>query len=510
MNTLAKVSAFLALALAVVLVQLAVIYPGEYYPLCAILASLIFLRAKCGELPARVSLTLLMLTIAFIQARPLSLSLPGCSDETLRGLIREILWKKNKLLLLESDTGLTALIRAIDLPWLDSGRVQRGARVEVRVERCEPVGELSKHPPWSYQWYLRKLGADLSADAVMLELLSDGEPAPAVERVVGRIFEKLPDSDGLSVLIAATLGRGELLSRRIEELFRGTATTHLLVISGFHLAVVARGTGGGILLLIRRVLPRLLLFVPAPVLLATAAAGTGLLYGSFIGFSMTVSRALIALLIYSLITFLARKLSPWLTILYAFIAVQLLFPLSVFEPGCQLTFSALLGLQLGSMLAKAFERRLFPTEELAVRLNAYSVKIQRLLFNFCLGPLLRCLPVSLSTSFTVLLWFEQFVPFAAVINAIFIPIFSLAVICVGGISVLLFALVGMTWPLRVTSDLTELVIWFLSQLHRLFGVQVSGSPGETFISFSLIALFQIGMLWGIWVFAGGKDRWGKE
>lgn len=464
-----RVLAFLALALALVLVQLSVPYPGEYYPLFALLASSLFLQARIGPFHTRALILSSVLLIAWAQVRTLSsaYSSVSCEGDEFRGFVREIYRKKDKQLLIESDDGISGLVRVVDLPWLDSGEVTRGARVGVKTKRCSPVLTLSREPPWSYQWYLRKLGAVFVADATELEILWNGrEPLP-VERIVRGVFERLPDSDGLSVLVAATLGRGELLSSQIQELFRNTATTHLLVVSGFHLSVVARGAGGLLLQLAKSLRPQLFLYLPAPLILVLSAAVSGIIYGWLIGFSMTVSRSLVALGFCSLLTLLTRKVSPYLAIVYAFIVVQLLFPLSIFEPGCQLTFSALIGLPLGGRLSRYFEERLFPAEDLAVQLEAYSVKANRVVFNVIWKPLLECFPVSLTTSCVILLWFEQLVPLAAAINALLIPIFSLLVISVGGGALLIFALSGISFPLELATDLTGLVIKLLATVDRL-------------------------------------------
>lgn len=145
------------------------------------------------------------------------------------------------------------------------------------------------------------------------------------------------DSDSKNILKALLLGGSQKLSEPLSELFRKSGTSHLMVVSGLHLAMVM-GVLYGLFRFLFSLYPPLLLKIRVKIWSYWAALPCVVFYSKLVGFSPSVLRALGALLLLGILLLFRRKQDP-LSLLFL-IAFGLLFvwPLLLFDLSFQLSF----------------------------------------------------------------------------------------------------------------------------------------------------------------------------
>jgi competence protein ComEC len=143
---------------------------------------------------------------------------------------------------------------------------------------------------------------------------------------------RLSDDDAI-ILTAMIAGDRTFLSHSLRVGFERTGSFHMLVVSGFHLAIVA----GCFFWVSRRLrLPR----VPATI--ATIAASFA--YALFTGFATPVQRSLWMISLYLIGRLIYRERSPLNTIGFAVLVLLAESPRSLFEPSLQMTLLAVVGI----------------------------------------------------------------------------------------------------------------------------------------------------------------------
>jgi len=381
--------------------------------------------------------------------------LTGQVQQVLRGSDSELKWSIVRF------GEHSCLIRFPDLPWPPYSAVAPGAEIQGRFHfELFTVSPL----PWSYESHMQRQGVFAKGEPIQFSILREGRITP-VESLIALTTEQLGSSNGLDLLLASLLGRGELLSKDLEELFRETATTHLVVVSGFHVGVLARIVEQALLFLLR-LYPTAFLLAPASRLTSLGGVAAVLIYGNSIGFSLTVSRAVFALLLIALGKFLFRNSDAALLVIWAFLFVQIIWPGSVFEPGCQLTFAALAGLVFAAVIQRAGKVLFCGEGTLEAALGGSAYRRRELIFKSVIGPLLTCAVVSLTTTPITLLWFSKFIPLGPLINVACIPLFTFLVLLFGGVALLVNSIFGGSLLLRGAISGSELFIWLLEGVER--------------------------------------------
>lgn len=149
----------------------------------------------------------------------------------------------------------------------------------------------------------------------------------------------MPDSKQLDLITALSLGDRSLIAPdRMNNLIR-TGTSHLLAISGLHIGLVAML----IYALIRRlwsVAWRLPLYLSSPRAAAGAAIVSACAYALLAGFTIPTQRALVMVCIFLLSLNTARRYPFSVVLFTALLAVLLLDPFAVMDPGFWLSFGA--------------------------------------------------------------------------------------------------------------------------------------------------------------------------
>ena len=147
------------------------------------------------------------------------------------------------------------------------------------------------------------------------------------------------DITSQGILEALTLGITTHIDKSSWDLFRRTGTTHLMVISGAHIGLVAGLVYGFVKWLWCR-FSRLCLFFPAPKIASLVAFLMAGIYSLLAGFAVPAQRALIVCFFMFLHNFISQRFSVWQAWRYALLAVLLFEPHSVLMPGFYLSFIA--------------------------------------------------------------------------------------------------------------------------------------------------------------------------
>ncbi len=142
-----------------------------------------------------------------------------------------------------------------------------------------------------------------------------------------------------AVLQALTLGLGGQINQDIWALFRRTGTTHLMVISGAHIGLVA-GLTYGILRWFWSRLGVLPIKIPSQRIASIGALLIALIYSVLAGFGVPAERALIVCFFMLLRNLSSASFTVWQAFRYALLAVLLFEPHSVLMPGFYLSFIA--------------------------------------------------------------------------------------------------------------------------------------------------------------------------
>ena len=298
---------------------------------------------------------------------------------------------------------------------------------------------------------------------------------------------RLTEDDAV-MLAAMVTGDRTYLTQNLRVGFERTGSFHMLVVSGFHLAIVA----ACIFWLARRVrLPR----VPATLL----TIGVSSAYALFTGFATPVQRSLWMVTLYLLGRLLYRERSPLNTIGFAALCLLAVSPRSLFDASLQMTLLAVVA--IAGVAAPLLQATIHPyvaaTRDL--RLVAIDAKLMPTLGQFRVtlrmiasalreafnaGIAWRVLPwsvrfliraaellvvscvVELAMTLPMAVYFHRITIFALPVNLFILPL--LLVLMPAALVTLLVAIV---WPSAavVPAMLVALPLHFGTGLVRIFG-----------------------------------------
>ncbi|MFO1518514.1 MAG: DNA internalization-related competence protein ComEC/Rec2 [bacterium] len=208
---------------------------------------------------------------------------------------------------------------------------------------------------------------------------------------VREVLEKIPSVENRKILSALLLGEKNGLSSETEELFRKTGTTHLLVVSGLHLAMV-----GSVFYFLFRFLfslyPPLLLKIRVRVWALFFSLPAVFFYALLVGFSPSVLRAVFTAGGIALLLLLSREREA-VSLLFLVAFLLLLFrPFYLFDLSFQLSFLSVFSILLfvprwekfwrekkEGLLARPAVRRIFEVlaASLAVQVGLFPVLVHQ-------------------------------------------------------------------------------------------------------------------------------------
>jgi competence protein ComEC len=376
------------------------------------------------------------------------------------------------------------------------------------VVRLLPPEEYRDPGAWSRTDYLLEQGVT-SSGSVSLDRVEDLGPAQtrslhcrlaalqhassarllALPAAMRQFPEALRLSDDDAVMLAAmTTGDRTYLTRSLRTGFERTGSFHMLVVSGFHLAIVA----GCIFWIARRAhLP------DASATLITIAASFA--YAMFTGFATPVQRSLWMVTLYLLGRLIYRERSPLNTIGFAALCLLAVSPRSLFDSSLQMTLLAVVAIAgiAAPLLEKSVHPYLVATRDLrtvaidikleprvaqfrvvlrmiASRLQrAISLRIGWRTFPWFVRFALRCIEllvvscvVELAMTLPMAIYFHRITVFALPVNIFILPL--LALLMPAALMTLLTLLVwpaAAVVPATIAAFLLHCGVW----LVRLFG-----------------------------------------
>ncbi len=235
---------------------------------------------------------------------------------------------------------------SVRLSWPGDGPdLYAGERWRLKVRLRRPHGFANPggfdYEAWLYRKRIRALGY-VRDDALNRRLdaaASDFRLQRLRQWFGTRIAETLDHGELHGVVIALAVGDYQAISGEQWEIFRRTGTTHLVAISGMHIALVA----GMIFFAACWAWPRignLALHYPAPHAAGVAATFAALIYAALAGFSVPTQRALIMVAVVMIALLLRRHRSLFHTLMASLLFVLLFDPLAVMDAGAWLSFCA--------------------------------------------------------------------------------------------------------------------------------------------------------------------------
>jgi competence protein ComEC len=249
------------------------------------------------------------------------------------------------------------------------------------------------------------------------------------------------DRPNLALIKALTIGDGSGISQHQWDVFRKTGTTHLVVISGSHVGLIA----GLVYFLVLKLWARTGLLAWSPQRVAAVAGMlTAVFYAGLAGFSVPTQRSVVMLTVVMLAVFLQRNTRPFNTLAVALFAVLAFDPLAALSAGFWLSF-------------------------LAVSLIIYTVA-GRLGHP---GYLLEMIKINWATSVglspLLLFFFQQVSLISPLANFIAVPVISLLAVPVALLGVLLMYSMPLLagWLFFAVDSVLQGLWWLLSNLAEL-------------------------------------------
>jgi len=381
---------------------------------------------------------------------------------------------------LSSEQTAEFLVSAADLPWKSESKIKSNDKL--RIEIAVRPHSLSLESPTSYQSSLSRKGILATANLQRLTLRHSSEIINVKERILSKLVNKFGRSDSVAVLLAGTIGFKDLLSSEIKDLFRDTGTSHILVVSGYHVGILY----GTIYWLIIRLVSRfrfLLHYVSARIPAACGALLVTVVYSVVCGVEVPIFRAAFLLTVVVIGTILGRKCFSLRNYFLAATIVLFIWPGAFLEAGFQLTFAAVAGLLIASRIIEHWQ----PTSWFGSVVGA---------------TLLYSTMAWLATSPIVLFWFHQFVPLSALINLVVVPPFSFLSIAAGAVGTIAayFDSYVIEMLLRAILSLNEFIIQCLRWIRELsqsigLGVVVVSDTNAKSWGYTVIALNALLVLW---------------
>ncbi|MCF6300014.1 MAG: DNA internalization-related competence protein ComEC/Rec2, partial [Proteobacteria bacterium] len=286
-------------------------------------------------------------------------------------------------------------------------------------------------------------------------------------RISNLIDDAFEDPRSKGLILALSIGDKSKLDSTDYQLFQSTGTAHLIAISGLHIGIIA---GFGLLLgkIFFRLFPsekpnRILWQIAFSLLLAAC-------YAALAGLSTPTVRALIMLVSYGVLRLGKRAVYGWDVWSVALIAVLIVDPLNVLDPGFWLSFGAVALLIYSYRGVKKANNIYYP-----------FIKAQIVM-------LIGLLPISL-------LVFAELKLLAPLVNLIFIPLMSFLMVPILFISLFAGILLGHIPMLLINlmDSISQVMFYGLEWFANWEQANISFSISHWFhwlllLSFSIIIL----------------------
>jgi ComEC/Rec2-related protein len=279
--------------------------------------------------------------------------------------------------------------RAVELPWRNVADIARGDTVWIRGP-LEAVSRPFNPFSWEGRLYRRSISGEISARWVSQPI----SRAPGmISRLRGAISsaveERYGDRRGAALFLSMGFGFQDRLSSFLEDAFKALGLTHLLVVSGYQVSLVFGFCSWGVTLL----MTSLRMGSHVRRLVTALSFSVAALYVVVVGAEMSALRALIAAACVgaAFVWEHASRFSQRLGV--ALLLLELMSPWAFFDLGVQLTFAALTGIGIGTVLGGSSSWKTYCWIAVStwsftsgvLHLWGASLSLTGVLFNICLA-----------------------------------------------------------------------------------------------------------------------------
>lgn len=230
------------------------------------------------------------------------------------------------------------------------------------------------------------------------------------------LWNILPNDVG-AFIAGIVFGEKDLLSSELNSEFRITGTSHILVVSGLHVAIWS----GFIYYLLKK-----LMSAKAATVISIAFI---LLFMAFTGFTPSVVRAGVMMIIHYLAVMCGERPDSLNTLGIAALIISVLSPFSVYSVGTVFSFASVLGILLMNEYINPTVKRL---------ISHIKPKIIRKIVDFIISTVLVTLSAQIFT-FPVSVLYNIDFSFISVISNFFITVFSTIAMVCGGFGTILLS-----------------------------------------------------------------------
>lgn len=269
--------------------------------------------------------------------------------------------------------------------------------------------------------------------------------AAAVERfrtgVSARIRAVLPGDEG-AIAAALTVGDRGSIDPETDEAMRISGLSHILSISGLHMAIVAACLFGG-LRAVAAAVPWIALSLPVKSIAAAVALLGTLAYMVVAGSSLPTQRSAVMIAVALIAVMAGRQPISLRSVALAALVVLAVQPQAVVDPGAQMSFAAVTALVAGFEAVMRARRDGDPGEVNPV------LRLLGRLWRWLLLSLLSSLVAGLATAPIALYVFGRSAPFGLVANLASTPVVGFVVMPAGVLAALAMPFGLDAWPLRV-------------------------------------------------------------
>ena len=224
--------------------------------------------------------------------------------------------------------------------------LRAGDRWQLTVRLRQPHGSQNPHgfdlELWLWERAIRAGGNVRAVPGATNRRLGSEQGAPvqrARQELRDAIQRQVPDGATAGVLAALLVGDQAAIEREDWELFRVTGVAHLMSISGLHVTMFA-WVAGLFLNWLWRASPRAMLLVPAPQAARWGGLALASAYAVLAGWGVPAQRTVCMLAVVALLRSMGLRWPLPAVLLAAGLAVTLMDPWALLQPGFWLSFVA--------------------------------------------------------------------------------------------------------------------------------------------------------------------------
>jgi competence protein ComEC len=243
---------------------------------------------------------------------------------------------------------------------------------------------------------------------------------------IGKQIDEAVPAEQSGIYRAILIGDRSHVDENTLEIFKGSGTTHILAISGLHMAVIGMLLYAGIFwflsrsekLLLHFTLKKWAAFLSLPVLLS---------YGLLAGMNNPVFRAVIMSSIVIIAICTNRQKSPGTLLAFAALLILTIDPLQLFTVSFQLSFSAIIGILF---LLPILKKMFYDSTDSPTLLS-----LPKRIFSWIIACLLVSLVANLASAPIVFYSFNRFSTVGPIANLVIEPLICLWSLTAGFLSI---------------------------------------------------------------------------